>query len=176
MYFVNSYSKRRKQRTKKNFSYSAFAEILSGVPQNSILGPLLFNIYICDFVFENSEISIANYADDKTLYAHSSDLDSIIFRLQKNTERILRWSHRNNVISNVEKSRLTVSSRENLKIQASSCYIRNEGSVKFLGIHINNDLNFSYHVNQLCNKASKKLHALVRIAKNMDIIISEECS
>ena len=58
-----------------------FAEILSVVPQNSILGPLLLNIYICDFFFENSEIGIANYADDKTLYAYSSDLDSIIFRL-----------------------------------------------------------------------------------------------
>ena len=56
-----------------------------------------------------------------------------------------------------------------MEIQVSGCSIRNEGSVKLLGIHFNNDLNFDYHVNQLCKKASKKLHALARIAKYMDI-------
>ena len=89
LYFVNSYLKGRKQRTEINSSYSAFAEILFGVTQSSILGPLLFNIYICDLFIENSDTDIANYADDNTPYACSSDLDSIIFKLQKNTERIL---------------------------------------------------------------------------------------
>ena len=60
LYFINSYLKGRKQRTKINSSYSAFAEILFGVPQGSILGPLLFNIYICDLFIENSDIDITN--------------------------------------------------------------------------------------------------------------------
>ena len=54
-----------------------------------------------------------------------------------------------------------------MKIQVSSCFIRNKGSV--LGIHINNNLNFDDHVNQLCKKASKNLHALARVSKYMDI-------
>ena len=62
-----------------------------------------------------------------------------------------------------------MSTKKNLKIQVSSCSIRNEDSVKLLGIHLNNDLNFDYQVNQLCTKASKKLHAFARIAKYMDI-------
>ena len=41
--------------------------------------------------------------------------------------------------------------------------------LNFKGIHLNNNLNFHYHANQLCKKASKKLHALARIAKYMDI-------
>ena len=51
LYLINSYLKGRKQRTKINSSYSAFADILFGVPQGSILGPLLFKIYICDLFF-----------------------------------------------------------------------------------------------------------------------------
>ena len=64
-----------------------------GFDKNSlyfILGPLLFNICICDLFIENSDIVIANYANDNTPYACSSDLDSVIFKLQKNTERIFR--------------------------------------------------------------------------------------
>ena len=67
---------------KQNSSYSAFAETLFGMPQGSILVQLLCNIYICDFL-ENSDIDIANYADDNTSYARSSDLGSVIFKLQK---------------------------------------------------------------------------------------------
>ena len=46
---------------------------------------------------------------------------------------------------------------------------------KLLGIHLNNDLNFDYHVNQLCKKASKKLHALARFVSTWTLI-TEECS
>ena len=168
-YFINSYFKGRKQRTKITSSYSAFAESLFGVHQGSILGPLLFNIYICDLFIENSDIDTANYADNNTPYVCSSDLDSVIFKLQKNTERIFKWFYNNNLISNTEKSHLILSTKKNLEIQVSSCSIKNEDRVKLLGIHLNNDLNFDYHVNKLCKKASKKLHALARIAKYMDI-------
>ena len=134
-----------------------------------MLGTLLSNIYICDLFLENSDIDIANYPDDNTPYACSSDLDSVIFKLQKTTEIIFRWFHNNNLISNAEKSNLIASSKENLEIQVSSCSIRNEDIVKLLGIHINNNLNFDYHINQICKKTSKKLHALTRIAKYMNI-------
>ena len=133
------------------------------------MGTLLFNIYICDLFIENSDIDIANYADNNTPYACSSDLDSVIFKLQKNTEKFFRWFYNNNLISNAEKCNLIASTKKNLEIQVSSCLIRNADSVKLLGIHLNNDLNFDYHVIQLCKKASKELHALARIAKYIDI-------
>ena len=67
LYLINSYLKGQRQRTKINSSYSAFAEIIFGVALGSILGSLLFNFYICDLFFENSDIDIANYADGNTL-------------------------------------------------------------------------------------------------------------
>ena len=125
------------------------------------MGPLVFNIYTCNLFLENNDIDIANYVDGNTLCACSSDLDSVTFKFQKNAENFFRWFHNNNVISNAEKSHLFVHSKKNLEIQVSSCSIRNE----LLVIHINDNLNFDYHVNQLCKKASKKLRALTKIAK-----------
>ena len=81
-----------------------------------ILGPLLFNIYICDLFFEISDIGIVNYAYDNTPYLSSSDLDSVIFKLQENAEKNFRWIHNNNLLSNAEKSNLIVSSKKNLPL------------------------------------------------------------
>ena len=66
---------------------------------------------------------------------------------------------------------MIVSSKENfVKIQVSSCFIRNENSVKLLVIRINDNLNFDYHVNQLCKKqVAKKLHTLATITKCVNI-------
>ena len=61
-----------------------------------------------------------------------------------------------------------VASEAEMEIAISNCIIRNEERVKFLGIHIDGDLKFNYHVNQFCEKASKKLNALARICISMD--------
>ena len=63
---ILSYLSGRKHRTKVNNCFSKWTEIISGVPQGSILGPLLFNIYINDIFFFVNEDRITNYADDTT--------------------------------------------------------------------------------------------------------------
>ena len=66
--FVYDYLKNRKQRTKVNGSYSSWRELNFGVPQGSILGPLLFNIFINDIFYFTKDAKMANYADDNTIY------------------------------------------------------------------------------------------------------------
>ena len=75
--FVFSYLKETKQRTKIHNSYSPYANIACEVRQGSILGPLLFNINICDMFFEKYECDIASYADDNTPHIYDLDLYSL---------------------------------------------------------------------------------------------------
>ena len=73
---VHDYLSDRKQRTRVNNSYSTWLEILFGVPQGSILVPMLYNI-LADLFFILSKIDIANYADDNTPYTSSNDVNGL---------------------------------------------------------------------------------------------------
>ena len=66
--FIYSYLEGRKQRTKINSSYSSFAEISFGLPQVSVLGPLLFNTYIRDLFYDIDDLDFASFADDNILH------------------------------------------------------------------------------------------------------------
>ena len=63
---IHSYLSNRKQRVKVNDIYSSRSEVLFEIPQGSILGPLLFNIFICDMFYFLEDFDIANYADGST--------------------------------------------------------------------------------------------------------------
>ena len=79
---IKSYSSNRWQRTKLNIGFSKWTEILTGVPQGSIFGRLLFNIYINDSFFLTENNNVCNHADDTTFYACDSDLHNLISKLE----------------------------------------------------------------------------------------------
>ena len=75
---VYSYLKNRKQRAKLNFAYNSWEEILFGVPQGTIQGPLLFNIFLCDLFYMMSDTDFASYADDNTPYVSANTINEVI--------------------------------------------------------------------------------------------------
>ena len=87
---LQSYLSNRTQRTKINDAFCKYCEMLFGVPQGSILGSLLFNIYICDIFYDTDDCDIASYADDNTPYASSSNLDPLINKLDESTNNLFQ--------------------------------------------------------------------------------------
>ena len=83
--FIYDYLKNRMQRTKVNGSYSSWRKLLYGVPQGSILGPLLFNIFINDIFLFLEKTQIANYADDNSTYAVEKDVTTLLQTLESET-------------------------------------------------------------------------------------------
>ena len=81
--WIHSYLTNRIQRTRVNGDYSSWEEILFGVPQGSILGPLLFNIFLCDLFLIMKETSFASYAHDKTSYVTAENLTEVIKSLER---------------------------------------------------------------------------------------------
>ena len=82
--FIYSYLKGRCQRVKINTNYSSWKDILNGVPQGSVLGPLLFNIFLNDIFYFVIEKDICNYADGNTLSVADIDINKIINGLDTN--------------------------------------------------------------------------------------------
>ena len=165
---VYSYLKKRKQSVRINNVYSSFQEIVSGVPQGSVLGPILFNFYISDLFFFIKQATMYNYADDNTLAFFSRSLPDLVKVLENETDSALSWLKQNEMIANPNKFHALFAKKDqkntsgiNLNFQGHS--IKSEETVKLLGVTLDYKLNFDPHISNLCKKAAAQLNVLKRL-------------
>ena len=149
----------RKQRTKISDAYNKYCEIL---------GPLLFNIYLCDIFYDNNDYNIVSYADDNNPYANSSNLDSLINKLDESTNNLFQWFRNNHIKANADKCHLLVTGNYEVSTNINEFESESNKKEKLLGISIDTTLSFGHHIISLCKKASRKLHVLARITDYMD--------
>ena len=118
---VNSYLTYRKQRVKINDKYSSWSEILFRVPQGSILGPLLFNVFICDMFCCLEDSNIANYADNSTPCKVDKNNN-----LEQSSSILFKWLNDNCMKVNTDKSHLLVSRNVRATPKMDNNYIESE--------------------------------------------------
>ena len=160
---LSNYLSNRKQRVRIGNVYSSWHDILASVPQGSILGPLLFNIFLSDLFLFLNDVDIANYADDNTPYSCQKECKIVTNSLENSSAKLLTWFTINRMKANPDKYHFLLTGKNELTLNINQFQIKSSKLEKLLGIAIDNKLTFEKHVTNLCNKVSQKLNALTRI-------------
>ena len=169
--YIYLYLKSRKQCVSVNNINSTFQEIISGVPQGSIVRPILFNIFFNDFFYFILVASAHNFAYNNTLSSFAKTIENIISILESESEIAINWFKDNHMIVNPDKFQAIIFDKHkgnhtNQNKNFDQKEIKAVSKVKLLGIEIDDKLNFNHHINSICKSASNQLSAL-KILKHL---------
>ena len=169
--WFESYLTDRQQRVVISGSCSEWIHIKSGVPQGSILGPLLFLIYINDIV-DNIRSDILLFADDTSLLKPITDPDQSIQDINSDLQLLKDWSEQWLVNFNPTKTKYMIFTKKLQKVNYKALYLGEQkidkvSNHKQLGITFADDLSWDNHINQICTKASTKIDAIKRLPSNI---------
>ena len=171
---MKSYLENRKQYVQFDTCTSDMKSIRNGVPQGSILGPLLFLIYINDFPNSSKLFNFLMYADDTTLFCCLEDIkfDNKELVLNNELQRVHSWLKANRLSLNVKKTKYMLFRKQKrtdireLNLRISNDAIQPVDDFNFLGLHINSKLNWETHTNVI----SKRMSRAVGVMKKLQIV------
>jgi hypothetical protein len=156
-----------------NGNFSKPGNLKVGVPQGSILGPLLFCLFINDLPLhiENSDVSCEMFADDSSLHTTSTDINVIETNLQKELSNVDSWCSENKMAIHPQKTKsMVISSRQkhqraplSLNLVLGAHTVEQVETHKVLGVTIDNELRWQPHITNICKLVARNIHLLGKL-------------
>ncbi|MEL7079481.1 MAG: reverse transcriptase domain-containing protein, partial [Cyanobacteria bacterium J06582_2] len=169
--WIDSFLCHRRQQVRVEGEYSGWSKVESGVPQGSVLGPLLFSIYMNDII-KNIDSEIRLFADDCVVYRPIKNAQDSK-KLQKDIEKLEKWANIWGMrfqpykchIMHLTRNRNIIQNKYTLK----DTVLKTVENTKYLGVTISNDLRWNAHINKTCMIANNHLNLLKRNIKCSDL-------
>jgi len=167
--WFKSYLCDRRQCVDINGSRSGLLHVQSGVPQGSVLGPVLFLLYINDMNRCSNILNFVHFADDTTVFGCGENIQNLADLVNADLSRVYEWLCSNRLSLNIGKTCFMVTTDRVAMNRQPNIYINNARinavlEAKFLGVIIDSGLTFKAHVNSVCKKLSRNIGMLNRIS------------
>ena len=158
----------RRQMVRVGNVFSRVETLNIGVPQGSILGPLLFLVFINDLPTISNHFTPTMFADDCTLQFCGSNIDDLINSCNDDLRKLLEWTHSNKLTINTDKTYCMLMSNVTNTLPTDSINILEESlslvlETKFLGLTLDHKLKFDKHIKCICTKISKSIGVLFKL-------------
>ena len=168
--WLSPYLSNRQQYFDYSGKQSNLSPINCGVPQGSILGPLLFVIYINDIIYSSQHLKFVLFADDSNLYASHDDLPSLIALVNRELELVRQWVVANKLTLNLKKTHYMVFHRRSVLTHDQPLMIGNSAlervvSTEFLGVILHESLKWDNHIQRVTDKIAK-LCGILYLSRN----------
>ena len=165
---LTSYLYNRKQAVKISSTISNEKTVTIGVPQGSVLGPLLFLLYVNDLPNASQRLKSILFADDTTLSMNGHNHENLIANVNTELDTIKDWTQANRLSLNLTKTyELTFSNRKHDLTQTAVIMngekVKHVQDTKLLGVTIDNNLTFEQHITNISNKISKSIGIMYKI-------------
>ena len=170
--WFKSYLSQRQQQVSINDIKSSFRPISCGVPQGSILGPLLFLLFINDLPLYTNNVLTDLYADDTTLYFIHKSLEAIERNLQIALNELNIWCKNNGMVLNTAKTKVMLIttkqkrnslSNDDIELNYNDDQLQTISNSKILGVFVDNNLCWSEHVKHITKKIASNIWLLSKI-------------
>ena len=172
--WFESYLKDRYQYVCYDGINSSYGKISCGVPQGSILGPLLFLIYINDLASICNQLFPVMYADDSNLFAEGSDIIELQNIMNRELVKVSRWLRLNKLSLNIDKTHFMIFKRQRRLVESvpeiciDSNSIHQVAKTKFLGVYIDENLSWNAHINYISGKVSRGIGVLKKAKRYLN--------
>lgn len=153
---MESYLTQRTQFVRVRNHQSSIISLPTGVPQGSILGPLLFSLYVNDLPNVCPEVNTQMYADDTVVFVHANSAAQAADLLSKSMQKITEWLNQNCLQLNISKTVCMFLSKSKSRCVEPDIVVAGEriqvvSEFKYLGVYIDNNLTFKSHIKKVCN-------------------------